>query len=639
MKRLSTLDEKEFVKTVENLFKDSMDETYDWRQESMESRDYVAGNQWTQEDLGERDGRPSVTYNRTGPFVDAIVGMHVQNRQEVRYLPRTMNDAPGNEVLNSASEWARDTCDAEDEETDAFVDLVTTGAGAIETRISFDRDPEGEFEETRIDWVNELFWDPQAKRRNFHDKRWVMHVKPWDKDDIEDEWPESDITGGVWEENQNEWWQPDIHRADKAWMYKNDSVQRLPKETQMVVTFEWYEIEKKHRIIWQGQPVDVSISKFKALKPALDENGVSYTTQPIPMRKYYRAFITGKTLLERGPAPIDRFSFDIMTGKRDQKKKSYYGIVRSLKDPQRWANVFFSSILHTLATSGKGMIAEENAFENIHKAREQWGKPDEIVITNPGALQAGKIQPKPPTPYPNGLDRMMEHSIAAFNDVTGIPVELLGLSKGEQPGIVEAHRKQSGIAILSWAFDAFRKFRKEQGRTMAEYLLKYLSNGRLIRITDEQRYVPFVRQPGLMKFDVIVDDAPTSPNQKERVWAIMQGLLPYMVQMGVPVPKDIFDYLPVPEQLKQSWKEQMEPDPQQQQMQMQMQQRAQQMQEIGFMSKVERDKAAAQKDQTTAQLQVVKAQKEQALIKPEVEKTVQETEKLAAETGQTIAGG
>ncbi len=50
------------------------------------------------------------------------------------------------------------------------------------------------------------------------------------------------------------------------------------------------------------------------------------------------------------------------------------------------------------------------------------------------------------------------------------------------------------------------------------YLIEnYLSDGRLIRIVgqEQEQYVPLIRQPGNASYDVIVDEAPTSPNQKE----------------------------------------------------------------------------------------------------------------------------
>lgn len=636
MQKLSAMDEQEFVAAAIKLYKESAEATQEMRKEAIESRAFVAGNQWSDEDKVQREGRATVTYNRVGPFVDAVTGMYIQNRQEARYLPRTIkdNDPAQAEVINAAAEWVRDLSDAEDEEADAFIDLITTGLGATETKITFDQSPEGMIEEDRIDWVSECFWDTNARKRNLVDKRWVMRLKPWDKDEIEEEWPNKEIASDKesWSDFNIQTGQ--LHRADQAWLYKNDQVQELPKDVQIVVMFEWYEIEKKHRVLYQGNNVDIGVSRFNKLRPVLDENGITYTTKPIPMRNYYRAFISGDTLLERNRAPISKFSICLQTGKRCEKTGTFYGLVRSMKDPQRWANVFFSSILHTIATSGKGVVAETDAFKNIHKAREQWANPDEIIEANPGAVRDGKIMPKPASPYPDGLDRLMQHSIAAFNDVTGMPIELMGLAQANQPGIVEAQRRQAGITILSWAFDSARKFRKEQGHVLLHYILDYISDGRMVRISNKPDYVPLIKQPGMVEYDVIVDDAPSAPNQKDRVWAVLQALLPHMQQSGIPIPQDIFDYLPIPASLRDSWKQQMQPNPQMQKMQAEQAKMA-----AANLQAVTADKqAAAEQKRTSADLNRAKTQETLAMIGPKRAVQQTEAEKNAADVGLKIAG-
>src|SRR6185312_14295444 len=105
-----------------------------------------------------------------------------------------------------------------------------------------------------------------------------------------------------------------------------------------------------------------------------------------------------------------------------------------------------------------------------------------------------------------------------IRDTTGINLELLGLVEKEQPGILEHQRKQAGMTVLAGLFDALRRYRKDQGRLLLWYIQSFLSDGRLVRIggQEQARYVPLVRQPGLVEYDVIVDDTPNSPNLKER---------------------------------------------------------------------------------------------------------------------------
>lgn len=633
MKPLSKQPKEEFIKTVQDYHRESADVTHEWRKEARESYGYVGGlEQWTNEDIMLRGDKPSVAFNRTGPFIDAVVGMEVQNRQEIRYLPREEGDAGVNELLTGAVEWIRDQTDAEDEETEAFVDLVVTGMGFTDSEIDFEEDDEGILRKERFDGVGECFWDPMSSRRNLKDSKWRMRIRPWAISDVKDEWPdlEEGEINNAWEVEN--WLDEEPTNAATAWMYRNDSNKdRLPQGQVNVVKFQWYEIEKYHRILIDDQFVDVPASRFNKIRPILEESQYSFTENAMPKRVYWQAYIVGNAVAEKKKMKVSRFTINAMTGKRDRNKRMWYGLVRSLKDPQRWTNIFFSNLIYQMATTGKGIIAEQGVFPNIHRAEQDWAKADSIVEVEPGAITNGRIMPKPQQPYPQGIDRLMEFSIGSFNDVTGMPVELLGLTGVNQPGVVEHQRKSSGIAILSWAFDALRRYRKEDGRLTGEYIREYFADGRLVRINGDagRKYAPLVKDELSFKYDVIIDEAPSSANQKERVWAILDSLLPKMIQMGMPIPPEIISYLPIPESLQQKWLQMLRPDPQQQEAQ---------QKEAAEQAMLQKQAAQTQieKDASVAYLNRIKGQKEQQMIQPEVEQTVLENEKLAAETGQLL---
>jgi hypothetical protein len=52
---------------------------------------------------------------------------------------------------------------------------------------------------------------------------------------------------------------------------------------------------------------------------------------------------------------------------------------------------------------------------------------------------------------------------------------------------------------------------------------------------DYQRFVPLVRGDDVLEFDIIVDDAPVSPNQKEATWAILQQMLPLLMKQPLSI--------------------------------------------------------------------------------------------------------
>jgi hypothetical protein len=155
------------------------------------------------------------------------------------------------------------------------------------------------------------------------------------------------------------------------------------------------------------------------------------------------------------------------------------------------------------------------------------------------------------------MSQMMEFAISSLRDVSGLNLEILGMADRMQPGVLEAQRKQAALTVLSTLFDGLRRYRKEQGRLMAKYITEYLSDGRLIRIVGgdgTERYVPLLRQQGALEYDVIVDEAANTTNQKDKTFHIMQALLPMLDKMGAPFTPDLLDYLPLPAAMIEKWK-------------------------------------------------------------------------------------
>ena len=163
----------------------------DWMNQATECYRFVAGKQWDDTDVSllEQSRRPVITFNRIGPIINAICGQQVANRQETRYLPAEPNDIGFSEAFNEAVKWARDRCDAEDEESQAFRDMVITGLGWTFTRMEFDEDPQGMIVEDRRD-PRRMKWDPGSRKKNLADARWVMCDYWYTRDEINELWPD-----------------------------------------------------------------------------------------------------------------------------------------------------------------------------------------------------------------------------------------------------------------------------------------------------------------------------------------------------------------------------------------------------------------------------------------------------------------
>jgi len=320
------------------------------------------------------------------------------------------------------------------------------------------------------------------------------------------------------------------------------------------------------------------------------------------VRKRYKQALIGAKVLSFGPGPCEgHFSWECITGKRDHNQGTFYGLVRAMKDPQRWANKWLSQSLHILNSNAKGGIfAERGAFENDRDAEDSYARADRITWLKSGALAAGRIQPKSPPAIPQSLGDLLQYAISSIRDVSGVNVELLGMREADQPASLEESRKQSGMAILASLFDSLRRYRKRQGRILLTFIMTYLSDGRLIRIVGQEgaQYVPLIHQPGLVEYDVIVDDEATSPNQKEKVWATLMQMMPMLGQtLDASDWAVLFEYSPLPASIVEKWQEKIR---QGQAQQAPVQQQMQQLQSMLAEAKIALTQAQAQQAQASA---------------------------------------
>jgi hypothetical protein len=156
--------------------------------------------------------------------------------------------------------------------------------------------------------------------------------------------------------------------------------------------------------------------------------------------------------------------------------------------------------------------------------------------------------------------QMTAFALQAIPRVTGINIEMMGMS-GSNPSSPndprtasqEYQRRQSATIILAGLFDSLRRYRRITGRLLLYLITEFLQDGRLIRIVgqDVDRYVPLIHDPNVVEYDVIVDDAPSAPSQKELVWNSMVQMLPMLQGINPPpqVMLTLLDYSPLPASL------------------------------------------------------------------------------------------
>ena len=566
--------EDDLPQTVSACYTRARDASSTWRSEEMrDSFDMRAGHQWKDEDkaLMESQRRPCVTFNRIAPILEAVSGQEANSRHETAFKPRGVEDSGFAESIDLLRQFQSQGCDAPYEEGQAFADLLAAGMGWTGDRVDYECDPEGQWIRERVD-PGEMFWDPAAKKKNLSDARWLLRRTRVDSKLLELKYPKiKDVQaeGETFMAEPSDDDQGD-HLADLAYLYTYGKKGQVAG-TETVVEYQWYELVTEYRVIAPGFPVTtLDETKFKKGEKRLESMGAQWAR--VQRKKYMRALLARNQVVEKGPSPVDGFTYHCITGRWDRNKRMFYGMVRDLKDPQRWANKFFSSMLDIVSVNSKGgIMAEEGAFKDPRKAEEDWSNPGKVVLMTQGAISGNRVKERPRSEYPSSMDKLLAFAVSSLRDVSGVNVELLGMADRDQPGIVEAQRKQSALAILAPFFDALKSYRKTAGQCQLQFIRRWMPDAVMQRVLPQEyhQYIPAIRDEKAIKFDVIVDESPVSPNQKEQTMAVLAQFLPEAMKMGIMPPPEVLDYLPLPKPFVEKWKAKLsQPDPMAEQMKM-----------------------------------------------------------------------
>lgn len=605
--------------TVERALKllaSSVRHRHDWREDARQDFEFVAGHQWPKEDTDILDDaqRPYVTFNEIGPIVDAVAGHEVSNRQSVAYIPRKLGAAGPNEVLTGGADWVREGCDAAAEESTAFYNATVCGEGWTDTEISYDQDPDGKIETDNVDPL-EMDYDPLAVKENVADSKWRCRTKIYDRSEAQEKWPKGKFMPMDRSGDSDD----PVDVVASAFYITNDGAAGRGPDTDdevLIHDFQWWEHKKIYRVPMRLIPPPIAHFLLKGYRmdeipdgseePLLeprdlvpDSNGLVTLSQEcwsglisdsgLPkelfvelvredvvlkqkQRCYYRLEFSGSEELDRRETPTgDSFTYKAMTGKRDRKRKCWYGIVRAMKDPQRWANKFMSTQLESIGTSAKGgILYEPGAFLDQNSAENDWSDPSKNIAMNDGAIAGNKVMPRPVNTQPPQMMQLMTYAQSKIPATAGVNPEVMGLSQALDPsGVMEEGRRMSGLNMLSYLFDSKRRYMREQGRLLLSMIKKFIPEGRLIKITgpDGAQYVPLAYDKSTTEYDVKVDESPTSVSVKQKTWDAYIALLPESPMLASPPIQMIaLDYSPFPasmvEKIKQAMQAQSQQKPQ-----------------------------------------------------------------------------
>lgn len=542
--------EDELFQQFRRWFRDDDEHCSKWLKDAKEDFKFFAGDQYSEQERQElkKKNRPDIVFNRLAPMVRSVAGYQSNQKLSTTCKPTEPGDEQAAEVSNQLVRWFRDQSDMQFTDDDAFQDTVICGMGWADIKLDYENDPDGKPYGKRLNPLT-MRWDHQARERNLKDARRVWEIiedmplseakEMFESEELED----SDFDAKWAMDMMDRGNEP--HNQDLADQYASEGVEDVIGQEKLVtvVRVQWWEREDYYRIL----------DPFSGELREVDEDMRNKVVEKMPnlpnvkqRRKVYKQAYLGNKILESGDAPCKKhFSLQCITGFRDQNTGHFTGLVTGLKDPQRWANKWMSQTMHILnSTSKGGVMVEKDAVENMRSFKASWAKQDEVTEVKNNALANGKIQEKPQNGFPAGFYQLMDMAVNAMRDVSGVNLEMLGQRDANQPGVVETQRRSAAMTTLTSMFECMRLYRRTQGELILSLVRDYIPVPTLSRIVGQQntQLLPAFLSSD-KKYDIIVDEAPDSPNAKDMVW---QAMAPSIHQQPPQVQAVLWKYSPLP---------------------------------------------------------------------------------------------
>ena len=575
-----------------------------WRTyEVRESYSVVDGSadghgQWRREDYQQQihDALPIVTINKVSPVIDAIVGFEIQNRTQVEYIPRVIQDEQQAEftdrVQATAKYFERDS-KAQFHESEAFRDLAICGVGCCDFDIDYMEPPhDGNLKETRL-FPGFVGWDVNAREKNLLDANHVWQAKIVRREVAERRLKAkgkltTDIRLGGSVGNSAS--------TTTEFLEFFDLNTNISSDLDVIYLYQWREESPFWKIanpfldpnlvndplimnyVAQAEglygfnasdaTLNIDGDDYKAFKKDLEFFGVEPEGVKLEKWRYYRAEVIGDTLVEKAENMSQKgFSQKFMTGKYSPIDQMYFGAVRAMKSPQRLYNKSVSSIQGFLDNMVmNGVNIEDDAVHDLKQFVDTYprSRGKGVTVFKKGALTNQQVQQKNPSTMPQGFMEMIGLSGQSVMDAPGVTPSFMGLAdSSDETGVLYSQKVRQGMTVLAWLMDAKRLFMLEKGKLYidATKILAENNPGRPIYNYDAEdgndRFFRLFDDGIAEEYDVIIDDAPLTPDENERVFAQFMQLSEKMPQLAALA----MDFAPLDKKQRELAKQAIMPPP------------------------------------------------------------------------------
>jgi len=635
---------------------DVIDYLYPWEKEARVDFEFAALKQWQSEDkeLLEEEGRPALTFDRTRPIIASVAGSEITQRYEPKFLPRDSdlddNDVRYSEAANKVYRWIRDRGDFAHHESLAFQSCLVCGVGCTELYLDYEEDPDGVIKMLRVP-IFELGWDPASVDPNLLDAKYVIRDRWVDEDEVIQRFgreaaERAKLLGSTEKPGASRGFIDRLFTREvddpRSTYFEGKSGKHFDLKRKQIRVWEMVRKEKTYqtRIVLPSflgpDQQDIYLPKSEGKEAIMDlqQQVMAYNAQAMqmgmppeeplrfiedfPQTEIKRSYHAGDEVIDEQVLPMHYFPYQFVTAFEDWSEPSrryYFGLMRSMRDPQKYANKFASHMAHMWAANPKGaIIAEEDLFDSADDAKRQWASAKGMIFVESGKMQTPrpKWQHIPSAVNFTGVSLLLDHSVSSIPAAAGVSEEYGVGNPGDLRRTAASavqSVKESNQVTISQPFDSLRLYKRIQGRLILDHVAAYVPIKQLQRLLSQEQQVEFIgpAKSGTLhqQYEVIAEEAPASKSKQMEVFnKIMEtSFIPQLLEIGVTVPPELAKFFPFPpdinaefERVLAAVKEIMDLQNQATQLQLQAQvmQIQQAMAKAGLVDQVETDQLEAQ---------------------------------------------
>ena len=443
-----------------------------WLSKAKTDRQYYEGRQWTPAEVEEleRRAQPVLTFNHLWSKVNSLVGMLISQKPTIKCLPRGKHDAQVASMATSVIRYVFDINQLHGKLGESFRDMITTGIGWIDVRITGEltRDP------ILIEYVpyDEVIFDHLSKQPDLSDARFVARGRWVEKDLLKMHFPEAEVQiDKILESGALQEAPPFMELGDRALRWID-----LDRDLIFVLEVQ-YKVDAERDCIWDGvqaEPYDPE------LHDELIRAGV-FSVKKLRIPVVRKAVFIGGELAsdEELPYNFGTFSLTPFVAHRDIEGAplSLVSVVRDIQDE---INKRRSKALSYMLS--KKVIAPEGAIPDPDEFLEQLAKPHGLLFHRPNA----QIQIVDELNLGQMHYQLLQEAINELSIITGIYPDFLGQPTNARTGAALRTRILQSQNAVQIYFSAVERGLKSLAEKVLVLAKQYYTAERISLLIDEE---------------------------------------------------------------------------------------------------------------------------------------------------------